>query len=185
MTASKNEIRRNVKALKKSLDDSYRKKAAASVLTLLLQCDEIANCRNILLYHALPDELPTRGIIEAFREKGLRTFLPRVAGDDLEVVEFTGSNISTGAFGIEEPIGKDSGIGVIDAAIVPGVAFDRSGNRLGRGKGYYDRLLRNAKCHKIGVAFKCQIVDEVPHEPHDITMDMIITDEEIIRPLKA
>ena len=177
MTASKNEIRRNVKALKKSLDDSYRKKAAASVLTLLLQCDEIANCRNILLYHALPDELPTRGIIEAFREKGLRTFLPRVAGDDLEVVEFTGSNISTGAFGIEEPMGKDSGIGVIDAAIVPGVAFDRHGNRLGRGRGYYDRLLARlgrAGVPTIGVCFDFQKLDAIPAETHDIAVGEVL-----------
>lgn len=70
----------------------------------------------------------------------------------------------------------------IELAICPGIAFDASGNRLGFGKGYFDRLLAllPEQCIKIGLAYNEQIVHEVPHEPHDIRMDMVITDKEIV-----
>ncbi len=184
MTVQKSEIRRTVKDLKRKIDGAGKHKCEEAVISFLLQCRTISECRNILLYHALPDELPTSRMIQTFMADK-HVFLPRVEGDDLAIVEFKGDNLQEGAFGIYEPAGEPVGIENMDAVIVPGVAFDRLGNRLGRGKGYYDRLLRNF-CHtKIGVAFSCQIVDTVPHEPHDIKMDMIITEKEIISPQKA
>ena len=68
----------------------------------------------------------------------------------------------------------------LDLIIVPAVAFDRRGNRLGRGKGFYDRLLQKAKCPKIGIAYHFQLLDEIPAEPHDIPMDKIITEQGIL-----
>ncbi|MBR2476274.1 MAG: 5-formyltetrahydrofolate cyclo-ligase, partial [Bacteroidaceae bacterium] len=71
-------------------------------------------------------------------------------------------------------------IGLIDLIIVPGVAFDRNLNRLGRGKGYYDRLLTNSNAYFIGIGYDMQVVDSITTEPHDIKMNCIITEREIL-----
>ena len=86
-----------------------------------------------------------------------------------------------GAFGIWEPA-DDTAVdpSLLEWIVVPGVAFDRRMNRLGRGKGYYDRLLRQTPARKIGICYGLQLVDEIPAEPHDIQMDLIITENDII-----
>ena len=101
-----------------------------------------------------------------------------MVGDDLEIRIYTApEDLATGAYGIKEPTGKlFTDYTTIDFIAVPGVAFDRNGNRLGRGKGYYDRLLpRIPQAYKVGICFKFQIVEEIPAEPFDIRMDEIIT----------
>lgn len=130
-----------------------------------------------MLYHSLKDEVDTHAFIRKWsREK--RILLPVVTGDDLELRLYTGpEDLTVGAYGIEEPTGAlFTDYSTIDLIVVPGVAFDRDGNRLGRGKGYYDRLLpRIPSAYKIGICFPFQVVDEVPAEPFDIRMDEIIT----------
>ena len=86
-------------------------------------------------------------------------------------------NLAIGAYGIEEPTGEFfTDYSAIDLIVVPGVAFDRKGNRLGRGKGYYDRLLPQIpSAYKAGICFSFQIVEEIPAEPFDICMDEVIT----------
>lgn len=130
-----------------------------------------------MLYHSLKDEVDTHAFIRKWsREK--RILLPVVTGDDLELRLYTGpEDLTVGAYGIEEPTGAlFTDYSAIDLIVVPGVAFDRDGNRLGRGKGYYDRLLpRIPSAYKIGICFPFQVVDEVPAEPFDIRMDEIIT----------
>ena len=69
----------------------------------------------------------------------------------------------------------------IELIIVPAVAFDRNGNRLGRGKGFYDRLLQTTSATKIGVGYDFQLIEEIPAEPHDIPMDMVITQKHYIK----
>lgn len=104
--------------------------------------------------------------------------LPVVVGDELELRIYTGpEDMKTGAYGIEEPIGETfTDYAAIDFIVVPGVAFDRKGNRLGRGKGYYDRLLpRIPSAFKAGICFPFQLVEEVPAEPFDICMDIVIS----------
>ena len=95
----------------------------------------------------------------------------------MELRHYTGkADLQQGAYGIMEPCGEvftdyDS----IDVAIIPGMAFDKQGHRLGRGKGYYDRFLSKIpKVYKIGLCFSWQLVDEVPCDEHDIIMDEII-----------
>lgn len=130
-----------------------------------------------MLYHSLKDEVDTHAFIRKWsREK--RILLPVVTGDDLELRLYTGpEDLTIGAYGIEEPTGAlFTDYSTIDLIVVPGVAFDRDGNRLGRGKGYYDRLLpRIPSAYKIGICFPFQVVDEVPAEPFDIRMDEIIS----------
>ena len=106
--------------------------------------------------------------------------LPCVDGDELRLRRYTGPECMTAGeqFGIGEPTGPEfSDTDSIDIIIVPGVAFDRQGNRLGRGRGFYDRLLKTTpNAIKIGVAFDFQVVDQVPTEPLDVPMNLIISE---------
>ncbi len=130
----------------------------------------------VLLYHSLEDEVNTHKFIEKW-SLHKQIILPVVVGNNLELRPYTGdSGLKIGAFGIEEPTGmifKD--YEAIDLVVVPGVAFDHAGNRLGRGKGYYDRLLSHIPAFKIGICFPFQFIENVPSEPLDIRMDTIIT----------
>lgn len=130
-----------------------------------------------MLYHSLKDEVDTHALIRKWSRKK-RILLPVVVGDDLELRIYTGSeDMTIGAYGIEEPTGElFTDYAAIEFIAVPGVAFDRSGNRLGRGKGYYDRLLpRIPSAYKAGICFPYQLVEEVPAEAFDIRMDEVIT----------
>ena len=99
-----------------------------------------------------------------------------VVGDDLIFREYTGiDNMRKGAFGILEPTGPELGdIASIGLIIVPGVAFDLQNNRMGRGRGFYDRLLANSKAFKIGAAYNCQLFSQIPTEQTDIPMDLVV-----------
>lgn len=128
------------------------------------------------MYYSLPDEVQTHDFVEKWRGKK-NILLPVVVGDDLELRTYTGrQELSEGAFHIDEPTGRTfTDYDAIDLVIVPGVAFDNNGNRLGRGKGYYDRLLPRIRAHKIGICFPFQLVKEIPTEPFDKKMDKIIS----------
>lgn len=152
------------------------KELSAKVLQRLEACPAFKAAKTVMLYYALPDEVDTHNFVEQWA-KEKQIILPVVIGDDLELRSYHGRHeLAVGAYGIEEPTGlafteKER----IECIVVPGVAFDRHGNRLGRGKGYYDRLLpRLPQAYKIGLCFPFQLVDEVPAEPFDIPMDEVI-----------
>jgi len=132
----------------------------------------------ILLYSALPDEVPTQGLMDDLVAQGKMVVLPRVVSDtDMELRRYTGQqDLQTGAYGILEPTGElFTDYDAIDVAIIPGMAFDAEGHRLGRGKGYYDRFLaRVPHLYKIGLCFSWQMVDHVPCDEHDAVMDEVI-----------
>ncbi len=131
----------------------------------------------VLLYHSLKDEVDTHDFIRRWSSRK-RLLLPAVVGDGLELRLYRDPrSLAVGRFGIEEPVGEAfTDYEAVRLAVVPGVAFDREGNRLGRGKGYYDRLLPHIPAaYKIGICYAYQLVDKVPAEPFDIRMDEIIT----------
>lgn len=166
-----------LKALHKST--ATHRSQSAEILAALEAHPAFRAANTILLYHSLPDEVDTHDFIRKWSNRK-RILLPVVVGDDLEVRIYTSpADLATGAYGIEEPTGAlFTDYAAIDFIVVPGVAFDRSGNRLGRGKGYYDRLLpRIPSAYKAGICFPFQIVEEVPAEPFDICMDEIITQQ--------
>ena len=95
---------------------------------------------------------------------------------NLEILPYEESRLELGAFHIEEPTGDNiADPEEIELVVVPAVAYDRRGNRLGRGKGFYDRFLASTKATKIGVGYEFQLLDEIPAEAHDVPMDMVIT----------
>lgn len=167
---SKQEIRRQVK-------DLLRREGTSSSgpLCRLEQDPLFLSAGTVLLYWSMPEEVDTHGLIRRWAGRK-RIVLPKVCGQDLELRLYDPERMIPGYRGILEPAGDAPLVpdGEIELAVVPGLAFDRAGHRLGRGKGYYDRLLPRLDCPKLGLAFPCQILDEVPIEPHDIALDRII-----------
>ena len=179
---NKDDIRRQVRGRKSMLDDDERIAAARRVFDTVRNMAAYTVAHNVLLYHSLPDELSTREFISRCAgEKNF--FLPRVNGLDLEILPYERSRMHLGAFHIEEPDGDDTvDIDSIDLVIVPAVAYDHRGNRRGRGKGYYDRLLSRSRAITIGVCYDFQLFDEFETESHDIPVDFVVTDKpDIIR----
>lgn len=173
---NKSEIRRLIKARKLLLTDTEKRIAAENVFCQLEQTEAFIHAENILIYHSLPDELTTIEFIDrwSFRK---RLYLPRVNGTDLEILPYDKSRLEAGAFNIKEPSGDcTADINVIDLIIVPAIAFDCHGNRVGRGKGFYDRLLSGCSILKIGIGYDFQLIEDIDAESHDVKVNMIITD---------
>lgn len=141
-----------------------------------LVSDELwINAKNVLIYSSLWDEVNTDNLIKNHSQKK-HLILPTVVGENLELHEFLSKNATTiGAFGIMESTGPlITDYDIIDLAIIPGRAFTLDGCRLGRGKGYYDRLLPLLHCPTIGICFPCQILDTIPLDAHDIKVNKVI-----------
>lgn len=171
----KQEIRKKIKALKSMLLETEKFESADRVFRILEQTAAFVMADRVLMYHSLPDELSTKEFLKKWGRRK-QFYLPRVNGVNLEILPYDESRLELGAFHIEEPTGNAlTNPEDIELIIVPAVAYDRKGNRLGRGKGFYDRLLKATKATTIGVAYEFQIVEDIPVETHDIPMDMVIS----------
>lgn len=177
----KSEIRRKIKNLRMMLSEMEKASAAEEVFAQLEKTAAFMMADNILMYHSLPDELQTIKFLQKWHDRK-RFFLPRVNGVNLDILPYEETRLELGSFQIEEPTGEDVvDVDDIELMVIPAVAFDRKGNRLGRGKGFYDRLLSSSKATKIGVGYEFQLLDSIPSEPHDVAMDMVITQKTVIK----
>ncbi|MDE5901815.1 MAG: 5-formyltetrahydrofolate cyclo-ligase [Muribaculaceae bacterium] len=171
----KSEIRRKINSMRRMLSEEERMAAADDVFARLEQTAAFLMADKVLMYHSLPDELSTRSFLRKWGDRK-HFFLPRVNGVDLDILPYEESRLELGSFHIEEPTGSDTvDPADIELMIIPAVAYDRRGNRLGRGKGFYDRLLGSVGATKIGIGYEFQLIDELPVEEHDVPMDMVIT----------
>ena len=171
----KKALRAEIKERIAKLSPDEKKNLSEATLLKIEQLPEFKNAKNILLFHSLPDEVTTHDFLDKWSgHKCL--LLPVVNGDKLELKHYEGKeSLKTGSFGIQEPQGKlFTELDKIDMVLLPGVAFDRDRNRLGRGKGYYDRLLPKLSGIKIGVCFPCQLVDHVPCREWDVKVNMVV-----------
>ena len=140
----------------------------------------LADANTIVAYYSLPDEVCVHSLIDELTAEGKTVYLPRVIdNENMVLCRYTGvDSLREGAFGIMEPVGLPiTADEVIDAVLVPGMAFDTEGHRLGRGKGYYDRFLSSltpSRPKLIGVCFDFQKVDVVPTEPYDVAVDIVV-----------
>ena len=171
----KKELRTLIKTLKKQHTKEQLLEQSEKILAKLEQHPDFINAETVMLYSALPDEVQTQAFLEKWHLKK-HIILPTVVGDDIIPVAYgEDTAFAVGDFNILEPQNEPY-TGGFDLIVVPGVAFDGNGNRLGRGRGYYDRFL----CHhldvkRIGICFDFQLLDEVPSEPFDIRMDEVIS----------
>lgn len=176
----KSEIRRKVKNLRSMLLAAERERAADEVFARLEETAAFVLSDHIMMYHSLEDELSTLKFLSKWKDRK-HFYLPRVNGVNLEVLPYEETRLELGAFHIEEPTGANTiDPNELELIIVPGVAYDRKGNRLGRGKGFYDRLLSDINATKIGVGYEFQLFDEIPAESHDVKMDAVITQNQCI-----
>ncbi len=171
----KKELRAYIKGLKKQHTKEQLLEQSEKILAKLEQHPDFIQAEKVMLYSALPDEVQTQAFLEKWHLKKT-IILPTVVGDDIIPVEYgKDTAFAVGDFNILEPQNEPY-TGDFDLIVVPGVAFDRQGNRLGRGKGYYDRFLcQHMEVKRIGICFDFQCVDAIPTEPFDIRMDEIIT----------
>ena len=171
----KQELRRHIRQLKKACAPESLDTQSRHILRKLAGHPAFQQAETVMFYASLPDEVRTLDFIEEWRNKK-RIILPTVVGDDIIPVELTpDSPMQEGDFHILEPQSHPYE-GPLDLIVVPGMAFDRQGHRLGRGKGYYDRfLIKYPEVKTIGICFDFQLLDEVPAEPHDQVIDEIIS----------
>ena len=176
----KKELRQFIRNEKRQYSSSQLEELSRSVLSRINGNEHLQRAETILMYYSLPDEVNTHVYIDQLLEQGKKILLPEVIdGENMVIREYTGKHdLKEGAFHIMEPIGSlfpEERYQEIDLAIIPGMAFDAKRNRLGRGKGYYDRFLQKIpQVYKIGICFPFQLVDEIPTEETDIKMDAIM-----------
>ena len=144
----------------------------------MLSHPRLQEAKTVLLYNSLADEVYTHDLIQQLRQEGKRVLLPVVMSDtEMELRLYKGQDFfKSSSYGILEPIGEPfTDFSSIEFALIPGMAFDSQKNRLGRGKGYYDRFLRLVpQAYKLGLCFDFQKVASVPTEDTDVRMDEII-----------
>jgi 5-formyltetrahydrofolate cyclo-ligase len=177
----KSALRRRIQRNLKQLSLAERSAASIQVCARLQRQIVWRDARSVLLYSALPDELDVGQLLHAALAADKIVALPRfdsrqetyLAGRVLDLT----ADLRPGQFGIVEPNEHCPIVPLnrLDFVLVPGVAFGLNGGRVGRGKGFYDRLLVSVRGIKCGVAFDLQIVDQIPAEPHDVRLNWILT----------
>lgn len=180
---NKSEIRKRLEALRSRLSVSARKIASDTIVSRVVARPEFHSSKCVALYAASADEVETTGIFRAAVDSGKCVYFPIVAEQDRLLFKAVSdpTKLCPGHAGILEPSsGSLLDERLLDLAIVPAVAFDRHGHRLGRGGGHYDRWLSSVACCRIGLAFECQIIDKIPTLPHDEGVDVIVTEKRII-----
>ena len=171
----KKTLRQQIRVLKKQHSQEDLLTQSEKILQRLAKHPRFLQAEKVMLYASLPDEVQTLDFIEKWRHQKT-IILPTVVGDDIIPVELAENvTFAEGDFHIPEPQSHPY-TGNFDLIVVPGMAFDADGRRLGRGRGYYDRFLSlHPKIYTIGLCFDFQLLPEVPSEPHDRIIDEIIT----------
>jgi len=182
----KKTLRREILERRKNLSEEQIKELSQRVIENLKKLPEFKKAKVVMLYFPVKGEVDLKPLIgELIKSPDKVLVLPKVTADgDMVAVEVKTSEVlREGKFGISEPIGgRIFKPEKVDLVVVPGVAFDRRGYRLGMGKGFYDRFLPRVKGAKVGVAYDFQVVDGLPTEEHDVPLDKIVTPEGVIIP---
>lgn len=177
----KTKLRKELREKCKALEPAERKRRSHEILKKLFYHPRFVKANSILTYIALESEVETRPLLEEASKEGKKVYVPRMdtASNRIWPIEiFDLSELRAGPYGVREPAydkKRVGNLGDLDLIVVPGVAFDEEGGRLGRGAGYFDRFLAEAsRAYKIGLAFEFQIVKKVPRESHDIHVDEVL-----------
>jgi 5-formyltetrahydrofolate cyclo-ligase len=182
-------LREKLLLIRDSLNPAVKREKDAAVMERLFSLDEFKKASTIMFYASFRSEVDTFQSIKYSLKTGKKIALPKVDKERKRLEIYTIqdlSEVAPGYMGIPEPIPaihREVILDEIDIVIMPGAGFDLKGNRLGYGAGYYDGLLSKSKnkITTIALAFEEQIVDNIPAEPHDVKVDMIVTDKRLIR----
>ena len=172
----KNELRRFVRACAERYDAHEREDISGRILERIEQMPEFQSAERIALYWSLPNEVATHRFVERWCGSK-RIYLPVMQGEELLLRRYVDSSqLQEACFGVFEPSeGETVLLSELDLIVVPAVGYDRMGNRLGHGKGFYDRLLRGGgDTLKIGICFDYQLFDSVPVSEFDVPVDRVV-----------
>ncbi len=176
MLSAKAEFRVKAKVLRNNI----KNRDIASIKSNLFSLEIFKNAQNIFSYSSFGSEVDTFDINQKIMNE-FALFLPKVYGDDMLFHKISSfADLEIGAFDILEPIDSLPTSDIFDIIIVPALAFSEDKFRIGYGKGYYDKFLRNKQGIKVGICFDEQISDFIPYDNFDIKMDMIVTNKRII-----
>jgi 5-formyltetrahydrofolate cyclo-ligase len=185
----KSQIRKQIRQAIAALGDQTIKEKSRAAAARLIGLPEFQSAGTIMVYLQIPHELETLGIVNAVLAAG-KTLLSPVVLPGIKTMHAgklqgpDDPDLITSDYGIREPIHSPPWpIDQIDFIVVPAMAFDLHGNRLGRGGGYYDRFLSQPGLHafKCGLAFEEQLLPSVPTHKHDIPVDAVVTDARVLR----
>lgn len=175
----KTEARKIAKQNISSMSDEQKELASGAIADAISGVDEFTHAHKVFVYLGTQTEPDTEEIVGLALMLEKVVCVPRVKGDDMQAVVISPfTNFKTNKWGILEPVGGHA-TDDVDVAVIPLVAFDGL-KRLGHGKGYYDRFLKEHPCFVIGLAFDCQGVEDLECEQHDIPLDMLITEKRIV-----
>ena len=182
----KQKLRKEIKEKRRKHTKEENRKKSKEIKERLFGLKEYRNVRVVLFYVSYNGEVFTHDMIkEALKDKRVVVPISNKEDFSLSLSELKSwKDLEISSYDILEPekdCVKEVSIDEIDLIIVPGVAFDLKGNRLGHGKGYYDRLLEKTKTTTVGLAFEFQIVKNIPTDRNDVPVDIIITEERIIK----
>jgi 5-formyltetrahydrofolate cyclo-ligase len=182
----KEKLRKEIKEKRIKQTKKENRKKSKEIKEKLFSLKQFNDAKTVLFYVSYNGEVFTHDILkEAFIAKKVVVPISNKNDHSLILSEIISwDDLKESSYGILEPkkdCVKEVNIDEIDLIIVPGIAFDTKGNRIGHGKGYYDRLLRNTNVTKIGLAFEFQIAKEIPIGKNDVPVDLIITEKRIIK----
>ena len=187
MRAEKQRLRTVLRRQRSALSAQEVEKNSQRIAACLLARSIFHQARQLMLYSSDENEVETDGLWQAARRRGKYVYYPRISADK-QAIEFVRrqdeDHLIPGIFDILIPPGEDllTGVSKTDLVLLPGVGFDRAGHRLGRGRGYYDRALRDllAGALRVGLAYDYQIVAHIPIDEHDERVDYIVTEKRLI-----
>ncbi|MCH8046668.1 MAG: 5-formyltetrahydrofolate cyclo-ligase [Planctomycetes bacterium] len=182
--ATKNDLREAARLARRAMPAARRKEAARQIVEQFLTRRVIQTADAFFVYVSYRDEVTTHDLIRRLLADGKMVAVPKILNTKRMIAIEIGSldDLVKSEHGMLEPPGELSYHGPIEVCVTPGLAFTESGERLGYGRGYYDRFLaRYKKTLCVAPAFECQIVKHIPTEPHDRTMDLIVTESRVIR----
>lgn len=173
---TKQNIRNQILNKRENLTSKEALLLSNQVFTKLLPF--FSHYNNFFIYHSFKNEVDTKQIIKFLLENNKNVFLPKIENGNMVAVKFN-YNMQKNYYGIEEPCGEKIEIFNF-VSIIPAIALDNQGNRIGFGKGYYDKFLKNNPCLKIALCYDFQLLKKIPFKKHDVKMDIIITPSKII-----
>ena len=175
---TKKELRQHVRELKKQYSKEQLIELSSPLIAKVEENKHVKKAQIIMLYYSLPDEVYTHNLVKKLAAKGKTVLLPVVVGDNEMILRIYKSekDLRKGEFDIMEPVGEVfEELSKVETVIVPGMSFDSNNNRLGRGKGYYDRFLSKMQnAYKIGLCFDFQKSETIPTEQCDVKMNEVI-----------
>ncbi len=188
ISEEKKAIRTEIKRRRLQLDEEFLAEVENSIADAIFSLDDedfrnrFKSAGRIALYRATGGEVPCDKLAEAFMKKGKKCCFPRIEGDNMVFCDCDSldeKHFAPGSFGISEPVSTIAAVDpkTIDIVVLPAVAYNEEGTRLGQGKGFYDRFYAEIEGRKpflLGVCYDFQISSEIPVEEHDLTADVIV-----------